>query len=95
MNFLFTANGLRVGRDRTDKRIRKESTVVFRILSEMNRGALRRVWVRCWPDRIGLTSCRVGIKNRKTGDIYWHGNYAVEDAAQAWWNDGQLFLNKA
>jgi hypothetical protein len=94
MNFVFTNSGLSVGRDNGDKPCRKESTVIFRILAELNRGDYRRLWVRCWPDRHGLTSCRIGIRNRKTNKIYWHGNYAVEDAAEAW-NKGQLFLNKA
>jgi hypothetical protein len=94
MNYIFTENGLRIGRDSGDKAIRKESTVIFRVLKALNACETRGRWARFYPDRHGLTASKIGVQNRKRGIVYWHGNYAVEDAAEAW-NGGQLFLNKA
>ena len=94
MNVIFTHTGMSIGRDATDKPIRKESTVIFQALKMLNNGDFRRPWVRFYPDRHGLTASRIGVRNRKTGEIYWHGNYAIESASEAW-NQGKLFLNKA
>ncbi len=94
MNYIFTNNGLRIGRDKDDKPVRKESTVVFRVLQALNAGETKGRWSRFYPYRHGLTSCKIGVRNKTRGIIYWHGNYAVEDAAEAL-NGGQLFLNKA
>lgn len=95
MNFIFASNGVSIGRDAKDKRIPKESTLVHRALAALNHGDFRRPWVRCWPDRHGLTSCRTGFRNRLTGLIYWHGNYQIEDAAQEFNNKGGVFFNVA
>ena len=95
MNFLFTSNGLSIGRDNGDKPIRKESTVIYRALLDLNAGNhTRHRWARCYPYRHGLTGCRIGMRHTKTGEIYWHGNYQIEAAHEAW-NAGGLFLNKA
>lgn len=93
MNFAFTDTHLRIGRDATDKRVPKESTVVFRILEALNSGETKRIWVRFFPYRHGLTCSKIGIRNTKTGEVYWHGNYAIEAAHKAF-NDGELILNK-
>ena len=93
MNFVWTSNGLRIGKDSADRKVRKDSTVVFKALKCLNAGDYRRPWRRVYPDRIGLTSCRVGIRNMLTGDIYWHERYAIESASEAF-NDGSLFLLK-
>ena len=89
MNFVFTHTGLSIGRDATDKPIRKESTVIHHALK-----GLGPDWMRFYPDRHGLTSCRIGLRHRRRNEVYWHGNYQIEDAAEAW-NSGNLFLNKA
>jgi len=93
MNFLYTDSGLRVGRDSDDKPARKESTVIFRALKALNAGETRGHWSRFYPDRHGLTSCRIGVRNRTRGLVYWHGNYQIEAAHEAF-NAGGLFLNK-
>jgi hypothetical protein len=93
MNFIFTEYGVSIRRDASDKRIPKESTLVHRALAELNRGDFRRPWVRCWPDRHGLTSCRTGFRNRLSGVIYWHGDYQVEDAAQVFNERGGVFFH--
>jgi hypothetical protein len=89
MNFVFGVNGLSIGRDITDKPVRKESAVIGRALR-----ALGSDWTRYYPNRHGLTDCRIGLRNRRSGEVYWHGNYQVEDAVAAW-NKGGLWLNKA
>ena len=94
MNFLFTDDGLRIGRDRDDKPVRKESTVVHRIITALNAGETRGRWTRFHPYRHGLTSCRIGLRNAKRGIVYWHERYQVEDAAKEF-NAGQLFLQKS
>ena len=83
-----------MGRDSDDKPIRKESKVIFRVLQALNAGETRGRWARFYPDRHGLTSSRIGVRNRKQGVIYWHGNYQIESASEAF-NAGGLFLNKA
>ncbi len=93
MNLLWLNNGLRIGRD-GDKPIRKESTVIFRLLKVLNADETRGRWARFYPDRHGLTSCKIGVRNRKRGLVYWHGNYQIEMAHKAF-NEGGLFLNKA
>jgi hypothetical protein len=94
MNFLWTHTGLSIGRDHADAKIRKGSTVIYRALKALNCGMVRGDWVRFYPHRHGLTDCRLGIRNRLTGEVYWHERYQIEDAAEAW-NAGNLFLLKA
>ena len=95
MNLLFLNNGIRIGRDRDDPRIRKESTIVYYILKMLNSDTGQGRWVRFYPYRHGLTDSRLGVRNIRTGEIYWHANYQVEDAAEAFNEDGQVFFHKA
>ncbi len=96
MNFAFMAGGLRIGRDASDKPIRKETTVIFRALLALNGGMRYGLgdWARYYPHRHGLTDSRIGVRNKRTGEVYWHERYQIEDAAQAF-NAGELFLLKA
>ena len=94
MNILFTNSGLRIGRDATDRPIYKESTIIHRLREMLNAADGIGVWKRFYPDRHGLTACRTGILNSRTGEIYWHERYQIEDAAKAW-RDGSLFLRRA
>ncbi len=94
MNIVWTHTGVSIGRDTADGKAYKESTVIFRFLQMMNSGDHGKVWRRFYPNRHGLTDCRTGVRNRITGEAYWHGNYQIENAAEAW-NSGNLFLNKA
>ena len=94
MNIIFTTNGMSVGRDVADKPIYKESTVIHKLRQMLNQTDGIGTWKRFRPDRHGLTSSKIGIRNSKTGVIYWHERYQIECAAKAW-RDGNLFLLKA
>ena len=42
---------------------------------------------------MGLTSCKQGVRNTVTNEVYWHGNYQVEEAHKAF-NAGAVVFNK-
>lgn len=96
MNYIFTDNGVSIGRDATDKRVPKETTIVHRLLLALNEGR-RGVgpWVRFNPSLHGMTGCTLGVRNTRTGVVYWHGNYQVESAHEAFNKMGSVFFNKA
>ena len=77
-----------------DCRIYHESTITHHIRRLLNLRCRKGRWVRCRPDRIGLTVCKQGVANWEQGVVYWHGAYAVEDAAQKF-NAGKVFFNAA
>ncbi len=86
MNITFTPNGVRISRDTGEKRIYKETTVICHALRNLNAGNYtRHKWVRYNPSKHegNLTSCTIGIRHNKTGEIYWHVNYQVETAHEA------------
>lgn len=92
MNFVFTSNGVSIGRDAVDKPCRTDTEVVYRVCKNVPNAH------RFNPSRYGLTSSRIGfyigVSIRSSKQVYWHGNYAVESARDAF-NGGSLFLNKA
>ena len=94
MNFVFTNTQIRIGRDTADKHVPKESTLVYRMLQQLNANEGFRPWVRFYPDRHGLTSSKLGIKNKRTGVIYWHANYQIEAAHEAFNKVGEVIFNK-
>lgn len=94
MNFVFSKTEISIGRDATEKRVPTEANLVSRILKELNNGLTIKEWVRFYPDRHGLTSCKIGIKNVKTKEVYWHERYAIEDAHTAY-NRGSVYFSKA
>jgi hypothetical protein len=94
MNILFTFDGVRLGRDNGDKPIRKESTVTHHLRRILNERDGLGVWQRFYPNRHGLTACLQGIRNTRTGEVYWHERYQIEDAHKAF-NAGQVFYLKA
>jgi hypothetical protein len=51
-------------------------------------------FTRMNPSRVGLTSCTVGMQDRKQGVVLWHERYAVENAATEF-NRGKVFLMRA
>ena len=68
-------------REPGDKSIGHESTVTHhmrRLLNARDGGG----WTRFYPDREGLTACRQGVQNKRTGVYYWHERYQIEDAAK-------------
>ena len=95
MKIIESANGIELVREPGDKRIAKESTVVFhlrRILMQRD----RKAWRRINPSRIGLTGCRLGVAEgaRWNGRLFWHERYQIEDAARAF-NAGSVYFQAA
>ena len=92
MNFVFTSSGIRIGRDATDKRARTETEVIYRAVKSIPNAH------RFNPSRYGLTDSRLGFyigsTIRHSKELYWHANYMVENARDAF-NSGALFLHKA
>lgn len=81
--------GIELIREKGDKALSAESNVTHhmrRLLNAEGNGQ----WVRCYPDKIGLTSCKQGLRNKKTSVIYWHDRYALEAAHKAF-NAGIVF----
>lgn len=86
--------GCTLYRESGDKRISHESTVTHhmrRLLNERDGGG----WTRFYPDRVGLTSRRQGVQNKKTGVMYWHERYAIENAAQEFNKFGSIYYMAA
>lgn len=94
MNLVIGLNGVRIGRDSSDKAISKESTVTHNLRKLLNASGGPGCWVRFYPDRHGLTSCRQGVRNTKTGVIYWHERYQIEAAHKAF-NAGEVYYLRA
>lgn len=93
MKTTVSKSGITLTREPGDAKIYKESTVTHharRLLNQDSPGA----WARMYPDRHGLTSCRQGLKNKLTGELYWHERHQIEDAAAAF-NSGSVFYLKA
>jgi hypothetical protein len=91
MNFVFTNTGVSIGRDASDKPCRTETEVIFRAVKSIPNAH------RFNPSKYGLTDSRIGFyigaSIRSTKELYWHGNYQIENARDEW-NAGSLFLNK-
>ena len=94
MNFCFMQDGVRIGRDISDRKAKTEAEIIGKAVGILNGSGS---WSRLFhpvPCRQGLPSCAIGLKNNITKEVYWHGNYQIEDARTEW-NKGSLFLNKA
>jgi hypothetical protein len=68
-----------LSREPGDKRISHESTVGYHMKRELNAQGYH--FVRLNPSKHGLTSCKVGLIDRKANIILWHERYAIENAA--------------
>lgn len=79
-------------REPGDKRMRRESEVVSAMIRLLNQkgGKFKRIW----PYRVGLTSSRLGLADETERIGYWHGNYAVEDAKNAFNRKGKIWFNR-
>lgn len=73
-----------------DKRISHESTVGYRLKLLLNSQEFR--FVRYNPSKENMTSCKLGLIDRKAGIVLWHERYAIEDAAQEFNKAGKVFL---
>lgn len=92
MKITLTPYGVTLRREPGDKALSHESTVTHHIrrLLRVQTGAN---YVRFYPCKEGLTSCREGVIDRKSGVCYWHGNYAIEAAHKAF-NAGEVTFNR-
>lgn len=79
-------------KEASDKRIPKESTVVFHMRNMLN--AQGHHFVRINPSRYGLNSCKVGLADHKQGIYLWHERYAVEFAHEAFNKDGRVVFQR-
>jgi len=88
-------NGITLIREPGDKAISHESTITHHIRRLLNEKGYRK-WVRFYPDRVGLTSCRQGVRtvDGENEVAYWHANYMIEEAHKAF-NKGSVFYTKA
>lgn len=92
MKIIVGTNGIDLVRECCDRAISHETTVTHhlrKLLNQRDGGG----WVRCRPEKMGLTDCRQGVMNRKSGTVYWHERYQIEDAHKAF-NGGQVFYLK-
>ncbi len=92
MKIIVGKNGIELIRENGDKPLSHESTVVHHIRRLLN-GKDGDEWVRCHPHKMGLTDCRQGVRNIKSGTIYWHERYQIE-AAHKTFNSGRVFFAK-
>lgn len=90
-------NGIELIREKGDKAISHESTVTHHIRQLLNardgyRQGQRDAWTRFYPNRVGLTASRQGVRRGKVW--YWHERYQIE-LAHAKFNAGRVFYQKA
>jgi hypothetical protein len=102
MKAILTKSGCTLVREAGDKRIGKESTVVFHMRNLLNAQGYN--YRRIYPDRYGLTSCKLGLAEKgirlsdgKTSSyktILWHERYAIENAAEEFNKSGEVFFQR-
>jgi hypothetical protein len=85
-------NGIELIREKGDKAISHESTVTHHIRRLLNARDKRGGWTRFYPNRIGLTDCRQGVRRDEVR--YWHERYQIEPAHQEF-NAGRVFYAQA
>lgn len=90
MKIKLTKSGCSLIREPGDKRIPKESTVVFHMRNLLN--AQGHHFVRINPSRYGLTSCKIGLADWKAKIILWHERYAIELAHEEFNKAGEVWL---
>jgi hypothetical protein len=92
MNFVFTLNGVYIGRDASDKPCRTETEVIYRVTKNVLNAHHFN------PSRYGMTGSKIGFyigfRLSSSKEVYWHERYAIESARDAF-NAGSLFLLKA
>lgn len=89
MKVNLTQTGCTLIREPGDKRISHESTVGYHMKQLLNRDGFN--FVRMYPDKHGLTSCKLGLIDHKRKIALWHERYQIEDAAKEF-NSGRVFL---
>jgi hypothetical protein len=102
MKVTLTLNGCTLTREPGDARIGKDSTVVFHMRNLLNaqaNGADTKSyntgpWRRIYPDRYGLTACKLGLANKGNKIFLWHERYAIEGAAEEFNKTGYVFFSR-
>lgn len=100
MKVSLTSSGCTLTREPGDKRISKDSTVVFHMRNLLNAQANgedtksynRGPWRRIYPDRYGLNSCKLGLANKGNKILLWHERYAIELAHEEFNKSGYVFF---
>jgi hypothetical protein len=91
MKAKLTKGGCTLVREPDDKRISHESTVGYHMKKLLNSQGHK--FVRMYPNKHGLTACRLGLIEHKTGIVLWHERYAIENAATEF-NRGEVYLQR-
>lgn len=81
----------RLKREPGETRVSHESTVVYRMKLALNAQGYQ--FTRMNPSKNGLTSCRLGLWDKKAKIILWHERYTVENAATEF-NRGQVTFER-
>jgi hypothetical protein len=91
------ASGIALIREDGDRALSHEGDVTHHLRRLLNERDGRGCWVRCWPHKIGMTDSRQGLHavGDKRGTLYWHANYAVEEAHKAFNTAGQVCYQTA
>lgn len=87
MRVTLTAAGCTLEREKGDPALSHESTTGYYMRRLLNAQGYR--FVRMNPSRYGLTSCTLGLWDRKAGIILWHERYQIEAAHKAY-NAGRV-----
>jgi len=91
MKATLTENGCTLTRQPGDNRIAHESTVGYHMKKLLNAQGYK--FVRMYPDKHGLTGCKLGLIDRKAKIALWHERYAIENAATEF-NHGSVFFQR-
>lgn len=92
MKAKLTDNGCTLTREAGDKRISHENTVGYKMKQLLNAQGYN--FVRMYPEKHGLTSCRLGLVDHKAKIALWHERYAIENAATEF-NRGKVFFQRS
>jgi len=84
--------GATLYREDGDSSISHESTVGYKLKQLLNAQGFN--FVRYNPSKENMTSCKLGLIDRKAGIVLWHERYAVEDAAKEFNSAKRVFLQR-
>jgi hypothetical protein len=87
MRYTLTPNACTLHREPGDRALSHESTTAYHLKRLLNADGYR--FTRMNPSQHGLTSCRVGLWDKRAGIILWHERYAIEAAHKAF-NAGKV-----
>lgn len=95
MYHIIGKGGIEIGRDvPEDCMVNSEKQALSMVVRLLNFRKPSRPWRKFDPSKHGLTDSKIGVRNVKTGEVYWHERYQIESADEAF-NAGKLFLLRA